>query len=345
MISSSIVTNDSSKIKEKASNYLSKIEGLSGTWKGDSHDSLVSQSMVFSSEMEKVSSQLGSFAEAVEAYESYQNAKNEYKSYQNKINGSDDQSLINDYKSKMNSLNSQMNDLSSKINNALSTASSYKLQATSNGKTSSTGSTTTSGVNVTGQGGQFVEDDAYGLYGHILSSIDGKVHDIYNQSQIEGWSGDCNRAAAASIASAYASYNGEAVDVAKKSSNGIGYKSDVTNNYFNNFGLSANVNRVNGKYDNVKSDIISTLSNGNYVMFDLSRPNVTGQSGQKWTSTRHWVSVLDIKKTGSGDNDYAIFVSDSGHKGSATDHGLGQGWYSIDEFSGQDIESFTTVST
>ena len=80
-------------------------------------------------------------------------------------------------------------------------------------------------------------------------------------------------------------------------------------------------------------------------MFDLSQPNVHGQSGQQWTSARHWVSVLDIKRTGEGENDYAIFVSDSGHGGSTADHGLGTGWYSIDEFSGQRIANFTTVSS
>ena len=45
----------------------------------------------------------------------------------------------------------------------------------------------------------------------------------------------------------------------------------------------------------------------------------------------------------NGPNDYAIFISDSGHKGSATNHGLGAGWYSLDEFSGQKIANFTTV--
>ena len=154
---------------------------------------------------------------------------------------------------------------------------------------------------------------------------------------------ESNRAAAASIASGFASYSGEAVDVAKSSSNGIGYNSDVTNKYFSNFGLTATVNRINGSYDSVKSDIVTNLNSGNYVMFDLSQPNVYGKSGQKWSSTRHWVSVLDIKRTGTGDNDYAIFVSDSGHGASTVDHGLGTGWYSLDEFSGQRIANFTTV--
>ena len=195
-----------------------------------------------------------------------------------------------------------------------------------------------------GEGGKFVIDSKKGMYGYIISSIDGKRHVVFRQSQISGWATNCNRAAAASIASAFTSNPWDAVNVAKKSRGGIGYNNKVTNNYFNQFGLSANVRHVNGSYDSIKNELVNTLKNGNYVMFDLSRSNVRGKSGQKWTSTRHWLSIIDIKKTGNGPNDYAIFVSDSGHKGSTTNHGLGTGWYSINEFSGQKIANFTTIT-
>ena len=195
-----------------------------------------------------------------------------------------------------------------------------------------------------GEGGKFVLDDSKGVYWYIISSIDGKKHVVFRQSQISGWATNCNRAAAASIASAFVDNPWDAVAIAKKSAGGLGSNNKVTNDYFSQFGLSANVTKVNGSYDKIKNDLVENLKKGNYVMFDLSRPNVRGKSGQKWTSTRHWVSILDIKKTGNGPNDYAIFVSDSGHKGSATDHGLGTGWYSIDEFSGQKIASYTVVS-
>ena len=188
-----------------------------------------------------------------------------------------------------------------------------------------------------GEGGEFVVDESKGIYGYFVSSIDGKKHIIYNQSQISGWSGDCNRAALASIVSAYEANSWDAVNLAKKCPNGLGYKSKVTNDYLANFGLSADVKDINGSYDSVKNNIIKSLSSGDYVMFDLPDPHVKGQSGQTWTSTRHWLAILDIKKTGSGPNDYSIFISDSGRRGRA-------GWYSINEFSGQRIQNFTTVT-
>jgi len=191
-------------------------------------------------------------------------------------------------------------------------------------------------------GGQFVADKSKGVYGYVVSSIDGKKHVVFRQSEIKGWSTNCNRAAAASIASAFTNNPWNAVKAANRG--GIGYNNRVTNNYFNKFGLTANVRRINGSYDSIKNDLVNALSKGSYVMFDLSQPNVRGKSGQKWTSTRHWLSILDIKKTGNGPNDYAVFVSDSGHKGSTVNHGLGTGWYSINEFSGQKIANFTTIS-
>lgn len=195
-----------------------------------------------------------------------------------------------------------------------------------------------------GHGGVFVPDNSKGVYGSIVSSLDGKRHVVFRQSQIAGWGQNCNRAAAASIASAFTYNPWDAVNAANNISNGIGYKSQATDKYFSQFGLSATVKNVGGSYDSIKNNLISTLSRGSYAMFDLSEPNVKGQSGQEWTSTRHWLSVLDIKKTGNGPNDYAIFVSDSGHKGSTVDHGLGTGWYNINEFSGQRIQNYTTVT-
>ena len=209
-------------------------------------------------------------------------------------------------------------------------------------KTATTDASTVNDTQIAiGSGGQFVAKNSKGVYGYIISSMDGKQHVVFRQSEIKGWATNCNRAAAASIASAFAKNPWDAVTSAKRG--GIGYNSKVTNDYFSKFGLTANVRRVNGSYDSIKNDLVNNLRKGNYVMFDLSQPNVRGKSGQKWTSTRHWLSILDIKKTGSGPNDYAIFVSDSGHKGSTINHGLGTGWYSINEFSGQRIANFTTI--
>ena len=367
MVSSGTVSSDSSQLDQYSSNYMSQLEGLSGTWKGPSHDGIMDKCGEFSAQMKQVSSQMQSFAEAVSLYEQYDQVNKDYHSYvdyYNSIRNSNDQSAINETKRKISECESKLQELAPKINAALSAASSFKLEATATNAnvdattgadtsttdaaanqtdTNAAGVDAVTGAAVSTKGGEFVDKRSNGVYGYITSSTDGKTYTVFKQSEISGWARDCNRAAASSIASGFTSPN-QAVSVAQQSANGLGYNSDVTNKYFNQFGLNANVRHIGGSYDTVKNDIINNLSNGNKVMFDLDRPNVHGQSGQKWSGSRHWLSVLDIKKTGNGPNDYAIFVSDSGHGGSTKDYGLGTGWYSINEFSGQKIANFTTVS-
>ena len=347
MVSSGKILSDSSSFEQVGNKYSNQIDNTSSSWKGASHDNLVNKASEFSSEMKQVTAGMNSFADAAKLYESYKDIKSKRDSYSSKINSTTDESVKSQYKSYISDCESKMAKYRIQINEALSKASSYKMASASVSTVSTSAisteaaSTTTSGVPTTG--GTFVADNLKGVYGHI--KIDGKTFTIYRQSEINGWGQCCNRAAAASIASAYENSEWEAVKIAQKSSGGLGYSSNVTEKYFSNFGLTSNVTVVKGKYEKVKDDLVETLSNGSYVMFDLSEPNVKGKSGQKWTSSRHWLSVLDIKKTGDGPNDYAIFISDSGHKGSTVDRcGLGTGWYSLNEFDGQMVKNFTTVS-
>ena len=344
MVSSSTVVSNSEELKQTTDNYVKQVENLSSSWKGDSYNNLSNQVSSFQSELQQVINQLTSFAEALGLYETYKEYKDKYNQYSSLLSqlgdSEENQSLISQYMSIMNECKAKMDELAPKIQDALSSAAGFNMDST----TSSTTATTSATLS-TKAAGEFVADSSKGVYGHMVTSLNGRTHTIYKQSQIKGWSRDCNRAAASSIASAFTHYDGEAVDIAMKADNGIGYKSDVTNEYFSNFGLKATVNKVNGPYDTVTQDIISTLNRGDYVMFDLANPNVVGQSGQRWSFTRHWLSVLDIKKTGEGENDYAIFISDSGHAGSTKDHGLGAGWYDINEFSGQQIANLTTISS
>lgn len=198
-------------------------------------------------------------------------------------------------------------------------------------------------ANAFGTVGKFIPSNNDNSYGYIFSSLDGLMHTVFRQDKV-GWPNDCNRAAASSIASAFCNEPMDAVKIAKKFPDGIGYDQEVTDNYFSQFGLKANVFQFpnkRGAYNDAKNDLVTALQKGKYVMFDLADPNVTGKSGQKWTSTRHWLAALDIRK---GANGYEVFISDSGHGGSSTDHGLGEGWYNVDEFDNQVIARLTTIS-
>ena len=199
--------------------------------------------------------------------------------------------------------------------------------------------------------GMFVFSDTPGIYGTVVSGLDGREFTIYNQGELDqtmsGWRGYCNRASAASIASGYATDGLDPIEEANKVSKynpNIGYNQEATSDYFKRFGCRAHVNKVICQYDDVKEDIVSSLRSGKKVMFDLDESNTrkTGASEQTWLSKRHWVAALDIKTVDG--KDY-IFISDSGHDGSTKDYyGLGEGWYSVDEFKGMHVANVTTVS-
>ena len=348
MVSAGTVAGHCSELSQSSTNYMSVIEGLGGSWTGPSHDSLVAKFTEFHSQMQLVINQMNAFEEAAALYAEYKEVKDKYTSavsaYNQLENTEENQSLINQYLSIISECETKMKELAEKINALLGSIGSMNMDASSSSSESPTETDATTLKGESRTGGEFISTPSQGIFGTITTGLDGTTHIVYNQTQIAGWSGDCNRAAASSIASGFASSDMQAVEIAKQSADGIGYKEDVTNAYFSNFGLQATVHKVNGKYDTVKNNIVSALQNGDYVMFDLSRPTV-GQSGQRWTYKRHWVSVLDIKRTGDGPNDYAIFVSDSAHHASEVDHGYGTGWYSIDEFSGQPIANYTTVSS
>ena len=344
MVSSGLVSSDASAVTNTCSNYQTTVSDLSSVWKGPSFDNLLSQAEAFVSEYPNtIQKEMNAFASACELYQEYKTTKSLLEAaksnYAAAIANKDEESASR-YSAEISEYSAKLERLAQEINSCLEEAASGQLD--SSGVSATSLGLSTSSATQSTTPGEFVVDKSKGIYGHIESSIDGKTHTVFNQFQIQGWRGDCNRAAAASIASAFVSNPEEAVEIAKQSSDGIGYDSEVTNAYFNQFGLTANVSSVQGSYDSIKNDIVSNLQDGKYVMFDLSQPLVVGKSGQLWAFRRHWVSVLDLKQTENGD--YAIFISDSGHGASTKDHGMGAGWYSLDEFTGKNISNFTTIS-
>lgn len=181
--------------------------------------------------------------------------------------------------------------------------------------------------------GQFIQNGENGILGYIISGADGLKHFVFNQGQL-GWSNDCNRAALLSIVSGYTDNPLDAYNYAKASADGLGYNENVTNRFLEKFGLQASVRSMKGgDYDSIKGDLLSSLNDGKQVMFHLSGRNAYGKSGQQWTTSMHWLSVLDKRE---GANGTEIFISDSGHGGS--------GWYNIDEFDNLGVDYLTTVS-
>lgn len=68
VVNGGTVRSDANSLKSYLNQYRSEIEGLDSSWKGPSHDSLVPQMEEFLAEYEAIISQMESFAEACDLY-------------------------------------------------------------------------------------------------------------------------------------------------------------------------------------------------------------------------------------------------------------------------------------
>ena len=132
MVSSGTINGDLSSLKSSLQSYSSEINGLSGIWKGTSHDSIVSQAENFASEyLSTIEGEMTAFATACDLYTQYQTAKTNLEiaktNYASATTDKDKSSYSNDitYYSDM------IKDLKDQINSNLQTASSGSLSASS----------------------------------------------------------------------------------------------------------------------------------------------------------------------------------------------------------------------
>ena len=135
MVSSGSVNNDLSSVKSVLSSYSSQISGLDGSWKGTSHDSIISKAEAFVSEYTSaIESGMTAFASACDKYEEYKSYKDALKTAQfslSKANSLNDSAAQTTYSNQVSEYTEKKNSLKSEIESLLSTTSSSKLTATS----------------------------------------------------------------------------------------------------------------------------------------------------------------------------------------------------------------------
>ena len=139
MVSSGVVNGDASSLQGYLSSYKSAISELDGTWKGSSHDSIVSQADAFVSEYNGIVTQMNSFASACNEYERYIYLKNQISQTEAaQASASDDKKY--GYQSILNDLRKDLETTKNNINSYLSEASSLSLTASAVGNISFDGS-------------------------------------------------------------------------------------------------------------------------------------------------------------------------------------------------------------
>ena len=135
MVSSGSVNNDLNSVKSVLSSYSSQISGFDGSWKGTSHDSIISKAEAFVSEYTSaIESGMTAFASACDKYKEYKSYKDALKAAQSNLsqaNSLKDSAAQTTYSNQVSEYTEKMNSIKSEIESLLSTASSNKLTATS----------------------------------------------------------------------------------------------------------------------------------------------------------------------------------------------------------------------
>ena len=133
MVSGGTVRGDLSSIKSKLNQYTSEISSLDGTWKGPSHDNVLSNAEDFVSEYTSaIEGEMNAFASACDSYERYKNVKTNLeiakRNYNQAVSNKDD-AAISRFNSQISTYTNQLNSLKGDINSYLKTASAVKLSA------------------------------------------------------------------------------------------------------------------------------------------------------------------------------------------------------------------------
>ncbi len=138
MVSGGTVRGQASDLDEQLGKYGTEIAGLDGNWEGASYNKTSSESQSFISECKDISTGMGAFASACDAYENYISAKKVYEdrvsrrdhAVSNNVDGCND-SVIKKYEADMKEYKEKMEKHKKEIEENLAKASSIKIKGAS----------------------------------------------------------------------------------------------------------------------------------------------------------------------------------------------------------------------
>jgi len=177
-------------------------------------------------------------------------------------------------------------------------------------------------------GGEYTKVNSNGILGYFQSGITGRKFTLYKQGhtfKVDGKTfdlkGQCNRAVAASIVSAYkgGKTDMEVVLEVKQAGDYIFTNKKSTKNFFSNYGLEVAMDQYDYSMDNMRT----ILTRGNYIAVWF-KGDVKGKSGDTYSGGKnkiHWIGIIGYKNENGKEQ---IFISDPGWGSS--------GWKDIDEF-------------
>ena len=197
MVSSGRVSSDSSSLKTLFTQYDGFIGEMSSSWKGISHDNLVSKANEFSSSYSSnIQSQMTSFASACDLYETYKSTKQSISAAESNYNSAvskKDNNAAKRYSSEVSDLKSKLNDLKNQIEAALQSVKAIKLEGASVASDS---------VNVPASGAQYNVSTNQTIQSAIDWAVKTAADDSHGYSQQTRW-GNPNYDCSSLVISAY----------------------------------------------------------------------------------------------------------------------------------------------
>ena len=274
MVSSGTVQGDLSSLMSYFSTYTNTMDSLDNpsVWEGSSKDNAMSQSEAFVSEYkEQLSSQMTTFAGALNDYETWKTKKSAYttayNNYQNAVNNNDTNSA-NYYSRECSNIKTEMTTLESKIKEALSTVSGQKLASATS----------------------IVETypNLFTLNEFVFYS-QGDYHQAYGQSGTIASSG-CGPTSAAMVLTYLTGETHDPVEVANYSVKN-GYRCEGNGTYEALFPAVAKTYGLNCKQEEqTTSNIIASLKAGNVIIAHMGPGH--------FTSGGHYIVLKGLDENG-----------------------------------------------
>lgn len=170
--------------------------------------------------------------------------------------------------------------------------------------------------------GEFTKiENETGVYGRFTIKS-GRTFTVFNQNQISGWGGFCNKATAASIISGYRKNSQSEWDITSEMEEfGVLVDEQKTKEKFEEYGLIA----TKCKFD--RQTMLSTLRAGGYaaIHFNSGTKLKSENSGFTYNWNKmHWIAVLGYRVNENGAEQILVSNSAGGCDNS--------GWVDIDDF-------------
>lgn len=284
MISGDKVRTDKGTVDSELTSFSSQIQGMSGSWEGESYKKVDSEAAAFVSECAKIGTGMEAFASACDDYVLYKKNKEHIEKMKSDLAAAqsyDGETNSDELKDSIQNLEDTNENLAKQITANLSTASSTHIEGSSSSSITIGAATFTGGM---GGAGKFVSSTLDGSSARFLSFDE---NEIFNKIGTQG----------AAQCGVYSVAYGRVILDGKSKFNGKASHQDVANAYNNgSFAWTKWVGMTSSSYGSSKARMNAIWDEVN----GKGKPCVVA-TGSK-TASNHYVLVVGFRDGATKEN-------------------------------------------